>query len=390
MITDSPIPFSEAVKHLASKEVLPTSMTSAQLKSVDAALRRQSLFSAQTMLEGYLEKIKSVIESVLNPTTGEREGQPVNVGLNPATAREQLREALTEIGYEPEAGKTGTIEDLASSKRLNLVVKTNVELAQGAGKFIQSNSDEEVVDLYPAWELVRYEDRKEPRDWETRWRIAAETAGDASAMAGMSEGRMVALKSSDIWQELGDGAGGYDDGLGNPYPPFAFNSGMWTEDVSRDDAEELGLLEPGEKAEAADFDFSSLFESAPSELGAWNRLNPEAFPLQASFDPSQPRDNHGRWSVEGGDAFTPAEHEATQPLRKRLMLDDEVVWKHGGEMRRGQLGFKRGEHFEVQPVKETVFPTKTPVRVLEHSGETVLVHQSNLRMPKQGFRARER
>ena len=69
---------------------------------------------------------------------------------------------------------------------------------------------------------------------------------------------MVALKSSGIWEALGDGAGGYDDTLGNPYPPFAFNSGMWTQDVSRADCESLGLLGSTEKAKAPEFDFANL------------------------------------------------------------------------------------------------------------------------------------
>ena len=55
---------------------------------------------------------------------------------------------------------------------------------------------------------------------------------------------MVALKTSPIWQALGDGAGGYRDTLGNPYPPFAYGSGLAWADVSRDEAIELGLIDP--------------------------------------------------------------------------------------------------------------------------------------------------
>jgi hypothetical protein len=50
-----------------------------------------------------------------------------------------------------------------------------------------------------------------------------------------------------------------DGGLDNPYPPFAFGSGMWTEEMSRDEAQEAGLLEEGEKAEPAGFDLAGLF-----------------------------------------------------------------------------------------------------------------------------------
>ena len=65
---------------------------------------------------------------------------------------------------------------------------------------------------------------------------------------------MAALKSSGIWQVLGD----FPDGLGNPYPPFAFNSGMWTEEVSRDEAIQLGLIGEGEVAQANPLNLSLL------------------------------------------------------------------------------------------------------------------------------------
>ena len=62
---------------------------------------------------------------------------------------------------------------------------------------------------------------------------------------------MIALKSSGIWQALGNGAGGYDDALGNPFPPFAVDSGFDVDETSRDQAEKLGLLVKGEKAKPA-------------------------------------------------------------------------------------------------------------------------------------------
>ena len=54
---------------------------------------------------------------------------------------------------------------------------------------------------------------------------------------------MIALKNSDIWDRLGDSTT-FPDALGNPYPPFAFNSGMGVEDISRAEAERLGVIEP--------------------------------------------------------------------------------------------------------------------------------------------------
>lgn len=142
------------------------------------------------------------------------------------------------------------------------------EVASGAGTMLSDNFDQETVDNYPAWEFIRLDDRETPRgfkrgrggvlvpvpgeDWPSRWRAAAQESGDDNAARILQEtGRMIALKSSGIWQALGNGAGGYDDALGNPFPPFAVDSGMWTDNTSRKEAVELGLLGKGEKAKPA-------------------------------------------------------------------------------------------------------------------------------------------
>ena len=77
---------------------------------------------------------------------------------------------------------------------------------------------------------------KQQRDWTERWRMAGgKFHGDK---------RMIALKNSAVWSKLGDPVL-FPDGLGNPYPPFAFSSGMDVRDVSREEAEELGVLAKG-------------------------------------------------------------------------------------------------------------------------------------------------
>ena len=58
---------------------------------------------------------------------------------------------------------------------------------------------------------------------------------------------MIALKNDPIWERLGDPKT-FDDALGNPYPPFAFNSGYDVRDVSRKEAERLGVIAPNAPA----------------------------------------------------------------------------------------------------------------------------------------------
>jgi hypothetical protein len=271
-LLDDPVPFKEAIKAVDSKKLLPTNLDSAGLRLLDAGTRRQSIFSAENNLTDVLDGIQKGVASIVNPSQEKRadrvtkdnpEGK-VTTGLDPASMRLQLKQLLKDNHYSPDKGIAGTIKDLSSDARINLVVKTNVELAHGAGRFIQENSDPDVVDLWPALELVRYESRAKPRDWNDRWRQAADDSGDDDAARMLDEhGRMVARKDSPIWDSLGS-TDLFPDGLDNPFPPFAFNSGMWTEEVSRDEAVKLGLIEEGDKIAAQPVEIEKLFNFANS------------------------------------------------------------------------------------------------------------------------------
>ena len=264
-----PLTFTEAVKAWLARQVLPTDLDSAGIaQQISAAVRRKSIFSAETTMVPYLQQIQSVVESAINPkqqTRFDEEGHPlpqtVTVGLNPATARQTLRDGLSALHYTAPEGLEGTIKDLSSDPRINLVVDTNTKLALSAGHLVQSNLNEDVLDLWPAWEFIRVEDRKEPRNWPTRWRNAAEVSGDSKSLGLLGRtGRMCALKSSGLWIALGEGAGGYDDCLGDGLlDPVAWGTGMEREELSREESEDLGLLEDGQEVKPAAIDLAALF-----------------------------------------------------------------------------------------------------------------------------------
>lgn len=267
MTTAEMMPFQEAMKVLAQRDVLPTALDSAGLRQLEAGFHRQNFTSAQTLLQDLLDAYKAKVARILEPVTGvdvarrttDNPAGFVTAGLDVPRARLEIKDLLQTLGYSPNAGEAGTIKDLASDARINLVLRTNRDVSQGAGWFIQSQ-DREVLDAFPANELVRIEARKDPRDWRQRWRMAAAVAGDARAASVLEfHGRMIALKSSGIWQALGDGAGGHDDGLGNPFPPFAFNSGMDVRDIAYSEALALELLQPGDTVAPTPLDFTQIF-----------------------------------------------------------------------------------------------------------------------------------
>lgn len=164
-----------------------------------------------------------------------------------AAARHLAPQLLTIVGdfnagaiNLAEARERATQVFSANEPRIDLIVKTQRRMAQSLGQLAAQTPGQ--IARYPAWRLVRGGTRRVPRDdWDRRW-IAA---GSATGWQGACRDVFVALKDSPIWAALGDGAGGFRDAIGNPFPPFAFGSGMAWQRVARDEAAALGLVEEG-------------------------------------------------------------------------------------------------------------------------------------------------
>jgi hypothetical protein len=253
--------FLAALKELAKKALVPTALNTEQLREIDASIRRQSLFSARMTQLRALQALQEGLQGML-------EGQD-----NLATAKLRLIELYRELGYDAEAGgfpadvaagvsvppaRKGSLQDLASDKRLNLTIATNYRIAANQ-TFVAKTQEERRLYLYPCYELVRIGRVRTPRgfkrrksgtlepvpgdDWQARFIAAGGELWDKGT-------RMIALKTSDVWQKLGDGAGGHDDTLGNPFPPFAFGSKYGLREVARDEALLLGLITPSQPGQS--------------------------------------------------------------------------------------------------------------------------------------------
>ena len=224
---------------ILDKALLPTHLSSREMREqISADIRRRSLFSARTFEEGYLARMREIVAQVADGR------------MDDATARAELMNWLDATGYEP--ADPGSLTDISSHRRLQLILDTQRTMA--ANVALIQGEDDDALEEFPAWELVSIGPRRVPRsDWPQRWTAA----GNACGWEGAVQGRMAARKDSPIWQELGDGAGGFDDTLGNPYPPFAFGSSYNWMPLDRDEAEALGIegtparkrvtLDPGEQ-----------------------------------------------------------------------------------------------------------------------------------------------
>ena len=237
-----PRTFQEALQRIGTP--LATELSSAELSQIDADILEAALFSARTNNEWYLERLSEELRSILDGK------------LDLATARLRLKEALAAIDYEPDPELAGSLQDLSSDRRLNLILETNIQMAQGYGYWRQGQTAA-VLDQWPAQELFRAiqpEDPDAKRPWEARFALAGQASGQPSGWT-VRNGRMVALKNHRLWEMLGSRRL-FEDALGNPYPPFAFNSGMDVRDVSRGDTEAIGIIAPTQSVEPAERPFA--------------------------------------------------------------------------------------------------------------------------------------
>jgi hypothetical protein len=238
MTFSSSIPFREALDFLQSKGLLPTSLSSADLQKLDADIRARALFSARTTNAAYLQEVKDLVDALLQGN------------VNEATMRLKLKEALQKISYNPKSEEKGTLKDLSSDPRLNLIIQMQSDSAWGYGKYAR-DQDPAALLAAPAQELFRAEARKEPRNWPQRWMDAGGEFYDG--------GRMIALKNDPIWTEISV--------FGQPYPPFDYGSGMWVRDILRPEALALGLLDPDETVAPSNIqNFNTGFQSSIAGL----------------------------------------------------------------------------------------------------------------------------
>lgn len=315
-----------ALRQWRGRAPMPTHLSSAELRSLGRDVWRRSVMSARTTNAAYLAEVAEVLDDVIAGR------------IEMATAKMRLYFKLKELGYDPEVGfpedmgkvpaaQRGSLRDLSSQKRLKLVLETNRQMAAGYGRMVEGNRDYALY-TWPAWELVRIYDRDVPRGspdshsigWAQRWRDAGGKFYEG--------GRMIARKDSAVWQALGDGTGGYEDTLGNPYPPFAFRSGFGWVAVEREECLRLGIItgeDVPERTEATLEDTGGdavrkIYQSWPEDIRQqfqaelaerrettrdWLRKEleehkarqiAESLPLQnAGYDPSQPRGWRGRW-----------------------------------------------------------------------------------------------
>ncbi len=188
-------------------------LDSSQWNQIQAGLRNRAFFSSRIAAVNILAAMR---KEAAEYAQGETDLSKI---------RMEFREKLKTLKYSPKPGEEGTIHDLFSQARIDVIVKTNVAQARGYMQFAEGMSPGAFA-AFPAQEFTRVAHRRNKRaDWPERW---------AKAGGKTYGGRMIALKDDPVWVNLSV--------FGNPFPPFDWGSGMGVMDVDRKTAIQLGLV----------------------------------------------------------------------------------------------------------------------------------------------------
>jgi hypothetical protein len=239
------VPFDRAVERLRGKAPVATALGSAAWADTPLAIRERSIWSAHVNSARAISAIQTKIGEALDVYAG-----PGRSTMDRSKFVSEMRSIMREEGLD--TGGRG-LTNPASRRRLELIYNFQTEDAMSYGRW-KSDQDPDALDAYPAQEFLRVESRRvPPNDWPDRWKAAG---------GRLFGGRMIALKTDPVWMALSR--------FGRPWPPFDYESGMGIEDVSREDAEDLGLLKPGETVSPAEVsqDFNQALEESVKGLDA--------------------------------------------------------------------------------------------------------------------------
>ena len=203
-----------AWEKILQKVLVGSNIDSSQWNSIQAGLRDRAFFSSKVAEMNILDAAQKISSEYAK---GEKDLSKL---------RMELKDFIeNKAGYAPADSIRGTIKDLTSKARLDVIVKTNVALARGFIQYAEGMTPGAFA-AFPAQEFTRIEHRNQPRTtWPQRWKNAG---------GKFYAGRMIALKDDPVWTRLSI--------FGEPFPPFDWGSGMGVMDVSKKEAIELGII----------------------------------------------------------------------------------------------------------------------------------------------------
>jgi len=232
-----PTPFKEALEKLDQKTIVTSKLDAEAWSRLPLALRERAFFSSEIESARFLQRARDAIRDHLTSAREEIElpdatkTTALKTGSRAQFVRDLQRFAVAEGMAPLDPDDADTIKDIRTQQRLELIFDTQTRQAQDYGWW-QQGQDPDVLDEFPAQRFIREVAVKEPRDWHTRF-----------------EGEVHLKSDIDFWRAV-------NQDFGVPWGPWGWGCGHDVEDVDRAEAERLGLIKPGERAQPIEQPFN--------------------------------------------------------------------------------------------------------------------------------------
>lgn len=241
-----PVKFDEAVQKLGTKRIIARDLSSDQWSNVAVGLRDAAFWSAHVtearMVQDFKNGVTDFIEKNLEDVTLDDGTKTTQIKMG---GRAQfVRDMKEKYGGKADEGG-GPITDKTSTSRLQLIFDVQMKSAYGFGQWQEGNNPV-LLDAFPAARFIRIGYVQEPRP-----------------LHETNKGQVRLKSDLEFWLAMNSSAIG---GFEVPWPPFGFNSQMDLEDVSRAEAEAMGLIAPGEQITPPDMAFDEHLEASVKGL----------------------------------------------------------------------------------------------------------------------------
>lgn len=238
-----------AVDYLGAKTPVVSPLNSAEWRDLPIGLRNGAQLSSEVENMRLMQRIQNRLEESIGQLRNER-----GVFISEQNFIVEMQKIARDEGLDPrnfadKADRFGGLQDITSQKRLKLIYRTQIQMANEYARW-RKNQDPNVLNAWPAQEFVRVQSRRVPR---TNWPQRFQEAGGK-----LVHGRLVALINDPVWRKL--------NVFGNPFPPFDYGSGMGLRTLNRREAEELGLIKPGEKPKSAFREWNKTLKQSVTDL----------------------------------------------------------------------------------------------------------------------------
>jgi hypothetical protein len=239
-----PIPFREALDKIGDRQLVTSTFSSSQWADVPAALRERAFFSSRVESARFLQRGRDSVTHFLakNIETLPNGLTALATGSRAQFVDDMQRFAISEgLGDLVPEDKRGGLQDITSQKRLDLIFDVQTRQAQDYGNWVQGQ-DPDALDAYPAQRFIRVQEVETARDWHQQF-----------------EGEVRLKTDLEFWTLV-------NADFGVPWGPWGWGCGHDVEDVERAEAEQLGLLEPGQPVLPAATNFNDRLEAGTKDL----------------------------------------------------------------------------------------------------------------------------